>query len=74
LFEKDFFHSNYLARLDSCTHKIQCIIEEAVIGDESDLRFSGKGWTDMTEFGTVGRAVYDFQIVVNGIRGFISLG
>jgi hypothetical protein len=64
----------YLARLDSCTHQKSCVMEKAVFGGESDPQFSGKGWTDMTEFGTVGKAMYDFPIVVNSIRGSISHG
>jgi hypothetical protein len=42
-------------------------MEKAEFGGESDPQFSGKGWTDMTEFGTVGKAMYDFPIVVNSI-------
>jgi hypothetical protein len=49
-------------------------MEKAVFGCESDPQFSGKGWTDIIEFGTVGKAMYVFQIVVSSIRGSISHG
>jgi hypothetical protein len=50
------------------------IMKEAEFGGEPDPQFSGKGWTDMTEFGTVGKAMYDFPIMVSSFRGTISHG
>jgi hypothetical protein len=47
-------------------------MEKAIFGGESDPQFSWKEWTDMTEFGTVGKAVYDFPRVVRSIRGSVS--
>jgi hypothetical protein len=47
-------------------------MKKAVFGGESDPQFSGKRRTDVTEFGAVGMAMYDFPIMVNKIRGSIS--
>jgi hypothetical protein len=49
-------------------------IEKAVFTGDSDPQFSGKGWTDMTELGTIGKAMCDFPVVVTSIRGCISHG
>jgi hypothetical protein len=38
-------------------HQTLCVREKAVFGGESDPHFSGKEWTDMTEFDAVGKAV-----------------
>lgn len=35
-------------------------METAVFGGESDPQFARKGWTDVTEFGTVEKTMYDF--------------
>jgi hypothetical protein len=40
---------------------------KGVFGGDSDPRFSGKGLTDITEFGNVEKAMYNFSMMVNTI-------
>jgi hypothetical protein len=48
-------------------HQISCIMGKGVFGGDSDPRFSGKGLTDITEFGNVEKAMYNFSMMVNTI-------
>lgn len=53
---------------------MSCVMKKTEFGGESDTHLSGKGWTDTTDFNTVGKTTHDFPKMVNSIRGCISHG
>jgi hypothetical protein len=49
-------------------------MEKAVFRGKSEPQFLGKRYADTIKFGTIGKIMYDFLIVVNGILGSIVHG
>lgn len=49
-------------------------MEKALFGSELDPQFPDNGWSDTTEFGTVGKATRGLPLKVSSIRGSTSHG